>query len=155
MSRKAEYLEALEAAILIKHKCKPTHKETVFVREETEGKETVWEGYVDAFDLTGHKAAKRCYAWQYTDDKGCVKIFAVLQNHVIDSARRAVQAAIFIGAQPLQRQHPKDWELFKKQLEEFKKTLRGIGTKIDVLEHSARILRGVKENTPPRPNPEA
>jgi hypothetical protein len=132
MSRKAEYLEALKAAILIKHKCKPTHRETVFVREETEAKETVWEGYVDAFDLTGHREAKRCYAWQHTDGKGGVKIFAVLENQFIDSARRAVQAAIFMDAQPPLRHSPQDWELFKNQLEEFKKTLRGIGTKIDV-----------------------
>jgi hypothetical protein len=154
MSRKAEYLEALEAAILIKHKCKPTHRETVFVREETKEKETVWEGYVDAFDLTGHKAAKRCYAWQHTDDKGGIKIFAVLENQFIDSAKRAVQAAIFMDVQPLLRRSSEEGELFKKQLEEFKKTLHGIGTKIDVLEDSARILKGARENTPPRPNPE-
>jgi hypothetical protein len=154
MSRKAEYLEALEAAILIKHKCKPTHRETVFVREETEEKETVWEGYVDTFDLTGHKEAKACYAWQYTDGKGGVKIFAVLENQFIDSAKRAVQAAIFMDVQPLLRHSPQDWELFKKQLEEFKKTLRGIGTKIDVLEDSARVVKGARENTPRPPNPE-
>jgi hypothetical protein len=154
MFRKAEYLEALEAAILIKHKCKPTHRETVFIREETEGKETVWEGYVDVFDLAGHKEAKICYAWQHVDDKGGVKIFAVLESQFIDSARRAVQAAIFMGAQPPLHQLSKEWEIFKQQLEEFKKTLRGTGTKIEDLEASPKTLKGAKENKRSRPNVE-
>ena len=153
MSRKAEYLEALEAAILIKHKCKPTHKETVFVREETVEKETVWEGFVDAFDLTGHKEAKKCYAWQHTDSKGGIKIFTILENQFIDSARRAVQAAIFMGTQPPYRLS-EEWKLFKQQLEEFKKAIRGTGTEIEGLDDSARAPRGIRENKPRRPNPE-
>ena len=153
MSRKAEYLEALEAAILIKHKCKPTHRETVFVREETTEKETVWEGFVDAFDLTGHKEAKKCYAWQHTDGKGDIKIFTILENQFIDSARRAVQAAIFMGAQPPFRLS-EEWKLFKQQLEEFKKAIRGTGPEIEGLDDSARTATGIRGNKPRRPNPE-
>jgi hypothetical protein len=154
MFRKAEYLEALEAAILIKHKCKPTHRETVFIREETEEKETVWEGYVDVFDLAGHKEAKKCYAWQHTDGKGGLKIFAVLESQFIDSAKRAVQAALFMDAQPPLSQHSKDWELFKQQLEEFKKALRGTEAKIEGSEASTPPLRGIREKNRPRPGPE-
>lgn len=145
MSRKAEYIDALEAAILIKHRCKPMHRETVFVREETEEKETVWEGYVDAFDLTGHKEAKTCYAWQHSDGKGGIKIFAVLENQVIDSARRAVQAAIFMDAQPLHRLPPKDRERFNQQLGE---------CEIENSDDLVHAQRGVSENAQHGQNPE-
>lgn len=114
MSRKADYIDALESVILVKHKCMPTHRETIFVRAETEDKETVWEGEVETFDLTGHKEAKRCYAWRYTDGRGGVKIFAVLENQFIDSAKRAVQAAIFMDAQPPVRKCSEEMELLKK-----------------------------------------
>jgi hypothetical protein len=154
MFRKAEYLDALEAAILIRHKCKPTHRETIFVREEAGEKETVWEGYVDVFEFAGHKEAKTCFAWQHTDGKGGVKIFAVLENQFINSAKRAVQAALFMDAQPPLCQHSKDSELFKQQLEEFKKTLRGIEAKTEGLESSTPAPRGIRESNRPRPNPE-
>jgi hypothetical protein len=153
MSGSADYLETLGAAISIRHKCKPTHRETVFVREETKEKETVWEGYVDAFDLTGHQEAKTCYAWQHIDGKGSVKIFAVLENQFIDSPKRAVQVAIFMDAQPPLRQPSKDWEHFKKQLEECKNTVREIGAKIESLNNSAQALRGIRENIQHRQNP--
>jgi hypothetical protein len=125
MSRKADYIDSLEAAILIKHKCKPTHRETVFVREETAGKETVWEGDVEAFNLEGHKQAKTCYAWRHTDGKGSVKIFAVLENQFIDSAKRAVQAAIFMDAQPPLRQYSTEMEVLRKQFEELRRRETG------------------------------
>jgi hypothetical protein len=146
MTRRAGYLEALEAAILIRHKCRPIHRETVFVREETQAKETVWEGYVDAFDLAGHQGARTCYAWQHMDGKGGVKIFTVLENQIIDSARRAVQAAIFVGAQPLHRLPSTDWERFKQQLGECKVE--------DFLDSSIHAQRGVRENTERGQNPE-
>jgi hypothetical protein len=129
MSRKADYIDALESAILVKHKCMPTHRETIFVREETEDKETVWEGEVETFDLAGHKEAKRCFAWRYTDGNGGVKIFAVLENQFIDSAKRAVQAAIFMDAQPPVRKYSKEYskemELLKKQFEELRRRETG------------------------------
>ena len=44
MPNKADYLGALEAAVLIQHRCKPTHKGTVFVEEKTADGEIVWQG---------------------------------------------------------------------------------------------------------------
>jgi hypothetical protein len=99
MSQQSEYLESLQAAILLQHKCKPTHRETVFVHEKTRQDETVWKGHVEVFDVAGHKEAKTCYAWQNKNkntDYGDVKIFAVLGSKVVDSPGRAVQAAIFV-----------------------------------------------------------
>src|SRR5579859_6013227 len=75
---RGDYLGALEAAIVVRHKCYPLHKETVYVEEKTSDGESVWEGEVEEFELTGHKKATTCYAWQHIDDKGIKKIFAIL-----------------------------------------------------------------------------
>lgn len=119
MPNRPEHLDALEGAILIKHKCKPTHKGTVYVHEQTEEKETIWEGSVEEFGLIGHKKAKTCYAWHCSDSQGAAKIFTVLGNHLIDSAKRAVQAAIFVGAQQPLPKLSRGQRDYKRQLEEF------------------------------------
>lgn len=99
MKGKVEHLDVLEAAIFITHKCKPTHKRTVAVIERTEDNEIVWEGNVEMFDLTGHKNAKTCYAWLNFQENGGLRIFTMLGSYLINSAQRAVQAAIFSDAQ--------------------------------------------------------
>lgn len=93
-------ISSLESAIKIRYECRPTHKETVFVREKTVDNQTIWQGNVEVFDLEDHDHAKTCYAWQHTEERGRVKIFAVLGNEIIYSPSRAVQAAIFVDAQP-------------------------------------------------------
>ncbi len=100
MSSKSNHLLALQAAIQLKHQCRPVHRESVFVHETAGAKETIWMGTVEVFDLSGHKEAKICYAWQHVQDDGEVRIFTVLGNQFIDSANRAVQAAIFMDKQP-------------------------------------------------------
>ena len=95
MPRRSNYIESLEAAIQLRHKCQPTHRETVFVHEKTKADETVWQGHVEVFDIAGHKKARTCYAWQ-NDKYGEVKIFAVLGSSFIDSPKKAIQAAIFV-----------------------------------------------------------
>lgn len=95
-----EYLNTLKGAILIRHGCNANHKRTVYVNEQTVAKETVWEGNVEEFDLIGHKKAKICYAWLSVSEDGKTKIFTVLKNRVVNSATKAVQAAIFVDAQP-------------------------------------------------------
>lgn len=100
MVERDEHLGELQAAIKLEHKCKPTHQETVFVHEKTDMNETVWRGCVEVFDIVGDKRAKTCYAWRLVHGNE-VKIITVLGSSVITSAKRAVQAAIFIGTQPL------------------------------------------------------
>lgn len=95
-----DYLNALKGAVLIRHGCKANHKKTIYVNEQTLDKEMVWQGNVEEFDVVGHKTAKTCYAWLWVDDEGKCKVFTVLRNRVIDSATKAVQAAIFVDAQP-------------------------------------------------------
>jgi hypothetical protein len=103
MTRKADYLDALESAIRLQHKCRPTHKETVFVHEKTKDDETVWKGNVEVFDLKGHIETKTCYAWEHREENGDIKIFAILGRDFISSANRAVQAAFFVDEQPPSR----------------------------------------------------
>lgn len=125
--RSADYLTALEAAIFLQHKCKPVHNGTVFVRAQTQDGQPLWEGYVETFNVIGHPEATTCYAWQYTDSTGKSKILAVLGNNLITSAQKAVQAAIFIGAQPPAGIFLKDLKLIKKQLEECRDLIRKMG----------------------------
>lgn len=77
------------------HVCKAKWIESVPVKEIFEG-QTVWEGEVQVFELTGHPAASRCYAWSYVTDErtGKRKFFAVLHQGSVDSPQAAVRAAI-------------------------------------------------------------
>lgn len=86
--------ESLRAAIEDMHGGKARLVQSVPTEETFEG-ETVWEGVVHVFDLTGHPQANRAYAWSSPiegSDKR--RVFAVLQIPPINSARDAVKAAI-------------------------------------------------------------
>lgn len=93
---------------MLRYKCKPTHRETAFVQEKTEANEMVWEGNVEVFDLKGHKSAKACYAWTDSAKSGRLKVVTVLGSHLIDSAPKAVRAAIFTDAQQPVRERGKE-----------------------------------------------
>lgn len=130
MRNEADYLKALEAAIIINHQCKPIHRGTAVVIEKTADDEIVWDGKVEAFDLRGHKQAKTCYAWQHSDRNGNVKIFAVLENQFIDSPKKAVQSAIFVGIQPPISKLQKDLEEIRDDLVKCKNILQQITGKV-------------------------
>lgn len=58
--------------------------------------ETVWQGEVEVYDLTGNRKANRAYAWSHREgekDEG-ERFVAVLEIPPVDSARRAVQVQI-------------------------------------------------------------
>lgn len=77
------------------HKCSAVHVCTVPVHEKFNG-QTVWEGVVEVFDLTGHPKAKRCYGWSHRegkDDQG-ERFVAVLEIPPVDSAVTAVRVQI-------------------------------------------------------------
>jgi hypothetical protein len=145
MIRKADYLGTLESAIGMRHHCSPTHKQTIFVRANTEDQETVWEGLVEEFDLSGHETAKTCYAWRHMEPNGRSKIIAVLRNTFIDSAEKAVQAAIFTDAQPPVRKFSDDLERLARQLKECKEMIRNMGIKSEDLSVSIDSTREVRE----------
>lgn len=58
--------------------------------------QTVWQGDVEVFDLTGHSKARRAYAWSHLagakDDKE--RFVAVLEIPPVDSAQKAVQVQV-------------------------------------------------------------
>ena len=89
------YLDELRDVIRRLHGAEARHIESVPVIETFQG-QTVWEGIVEVFDLTGHPTASRVYAWAHdTDDPNNPhRHVTVLHLHPIKSARDAVRAAI-------------------------------------------------------------
>ena len=145
MNGKGDYLNALESAIRIRHKCNPTHRQTVFVRAKTEDEETVWEGLVEEFELAGRQTAQTCYAWGHIEPNGRSKIIAVLGSKIIDSAQKAVQAAIFTDTQPPVRKFSDELKRMTKQLEECKELVRKMGIKSEDLSASIDATRQIKD----------
>ena len=96
------YIEELRDVIRRLHGAEATHIESVPVKESFRG-ETVWEGIVEVFELTGHATAHRVYAWAHeTDDLNKpVRHVTVLHLHPIKSAQDAVRAAILQEARDL------------------------------------------------------
>ena len=96
------YIEELRDVIRRLHGAEATHIESVPVKETFKG-ETVWEGIVEVFELTGHATAHRVYAWAHeTDDaQKPVRHITVLHLHPIKSAQDAVRAAILQEARNL------------------------------------------------------
>jgi hypothetical protein len=57
--------------------------------------ETIWEGVVHVFDLSGHPVASTAYAWSSPiEGSGKRRFFAVLHQGPIKSPADAVRAAI-------------------------------------------------------------
>jgi hypothetical protein len=96
------YIEELRDVIRRLHGAEATHVESVPVKEMFRG-ETVWEGIVEVFELTGHATAHRVYAWAHeTDDPNKpVRHVTVLHLHPVRSAQDAVRAAIMQEARNL------------------------------------------------------
>jgi hypothetical protein len=87
-----ERIEHLRTAIETIHNCKAEHEGSIVVVEKFRN-ETVWDGVVESFDLTGHPKAKRCYAWSY-QDKGVTQYVNVLEIPPVVSPVTAVRASM-------------------------------------------------------------
>lgn len=89
------YIEELRDVIRRLHGAEATHVESVPVKETFKG-QTVWEGIVEVFDLTGHPAAHRVYARAHETDapNKPVRHVTVLHLHPIKSAHDAVKIAV-------------------------------------------------------------
>lgn len=89
-----ENIEQLKQVVEQQHNCVAQFVESVAVKETFQG-QTVWEGIVYIFDLTGHSLANCCYAWS-SPMEGSTKrrFYAVLNISPIDSPEKAVSAAI-------------------------------------------------------------
>jgi hypothetical protein len=89
------YIEELRDAIRRLHGVESEHIKSVPVKETFQG-QTVWEGVVEIFHITGHPKASVAYAWSHdTDDPAKPKRHVtVLHIAPVLSAAMAVRAAI-------------------------------------------------------------
>ena len=87
-----ERIGNIRDAVEAMHECKAFH-EGSFPVVEMFGSQTVWEGVVEAFKLSGHPKAKRCFAWSYLDE-GDIRYLGVLELPPVSSPQTAVRAAI-------------------------------------------------------------
>jgi hypothetical protein len=95
IANRQEYLDRLQVAIQELHKCGAVYRQAVPVHEVFRG-QTVWQGDVEVFDLTGHPKAKRCYAWSHPEgpnDQG-ERFVTVLEIPPVTDAQSAVRVAI-------------------------------------------------------------
>jgi hypothetical protein len=92
---KQDYLDRLQGTVQRLHKCEAHWLRTVPVHEVFGG-QTVWQGEVEVFDLTGHPKAKRAYGWSHReslkdDDE---RFVTVLEIPPIVSPETAVRASV-------------------------------------------------------------
>ena len=91
------YIESLAELIQVvetQHDCAATFVQSVPVREAFDG-QTVWDGIVHVFEVTGHPEATKCYAWSSPVESSSKRCFyAVLELPPVQSALDAVRAAI-------------------------------------------------------------
>ena len=90
-----DYLEELKDVIKRLHGAEATHIESVPVKETFRG-QTVWDGLVEVFELHGHPATTKVYAWSHDtgDPDKPRKHVTVLHVAPVLSAAMAVRAAI-------------------------------------------------------------
>ena len=89
------HIQELKDVIRRLHGADATHVESVPVKESVHG-QTVWEGVVEVFDLTGHPKASRVHAWSHDTDNPAKpkRHVAVLHLPPVTSPVTAVRAAI-------------------------------------------------------------
>jgi len=83
--------EALQEAIHNLHGCESTWRESVPVKEVSQG-QTLWQGVVQVFELHGHPTTNRCHAWSYAA-QGSEKRHFVAGPHqgLLDSPERSAR----------------------------------------------------------------
>lgn len=91
----SDYRERVRLAVEGLHGCRAEYAETVPVHEVFKG-QTVWEGKVEVFNLTGHPKAKRAYGWSHRDGKDDAdeRLVAVLEIPPVESAETAVRVSL-------------------------------------------------------------
>ena len=86
--------DELRLAIESQHGGTATFAHEMPVTETWQG-QTVWNGAVSVFDLTGHPLAKRAYAWSEPVEGSSKRhVYAVLHVAPVDSPLAAVKASI-------------------------------------------------------------
>jgi hypothetical protein len=92
---KSDYIARLQVTVSQLHDCGAVWLETVPVHEVFRG-ETVWQGEVEVFDLTGHPKAKRAYGWSHKAGKNDSdeRFVTVLEIPPVESAITAVRVSL-------------------------------------------------------------
>jgi hypothetical protein len=95
VANKQDYISRVQVTVSQLHNCGAVWRETVPVHEVFRG-QTVWQGEVEVFDLTGHPKAKRAYAWSHREGKNDEgeRFVTVLEIPPVESAITAVRASI-------------------------------------------------------------
>jgi hypothetical protein len=89
------HVDELRHVIDRPHGARAKHIESVPIKEVFRG-ETVWDGVVEVFGLTGHPKTDRIYAWIHETDEpdGPKRHVTVLHIPPVVSPQTAVRAAI-------------------------------------------------------------
>ena len=95
MANNQEHIERVRLTVEHLHNCLAIHRATVPVHEVFRG-QTVWKGYVEVFDISGHPKANRAYGWSHADGKDDLneKFVTVLEIPPVESPITAVRVAI-------------------------------------------------------------
>jgi hypothetical protein len=95
VGNKKDYLIRLQLAVEHLHNCSAHHVRTDHVHETFKG-QTVWNGDVEVFSLTGHPKAHWCYGWSHRDGKDDQgeRFVAVLEIPPVEDAKTAVRVQI-------------------------------------------------------------
>ncbi len=92
------YITKLQNAIQYLYHCDSKHVGTIAVTERflAFGCDTLWQGEVEVFEISGHAKARRAYAWLHRveGEQRQLRYVAVLEVEPITSAEEAVKAAI-------------------------------------------------------------
>ena len=92
--------DKLRQAVERLHDCRAVFRGVVKVVERFQG-QTVWEGIVHVFDLTGHQTAATCYAWSSPiEGSDRRRFYAVLRTPPITTPAEAVRASIISDQGP-------------------------------------------------------
>jgi len=96
VANKQDYLARLQVTVSQLHNCGAVWRESVHVHEVFRG-ETLLDGDIEVFDLTGHPKAKRCYGWSHPDgaDNKTERFVTVLEIPPVDSPQTAVKMSIY------------------------------------------------------------
>src|SRR5262245_14726935 len=93
-------LVALQRAIREQHGCESRHVRSIPITEMFGGV-VVFDGQVEVFQLIGHPTARRCYAFGYQPDGYSDRKVVLLERPPVESALKAVQAAVAEGSREL------------------------------------------------------
>ena len=88
----------LRTAIKTMHQCKAAHERSAVIVEKFKN-QTVGEGVVESFALTGRPQAKRRHAWRYQDTGG-TQHENVLEIPPVVLPQTAVRAVIAADSKP-------------------------------------------------------